>query len=231
MHIADINIEARKLVDADSTSYSDADLLRRVNIAYEEIISKLIALNKNWSFGDSNFTSLPTGLSNLTAGTREYQFTAGWLTINSVQILDDEGVWHKLKRVSLKDIEPITEYCKTDGQPTEYAVREDFLLLFPTPASADVTLANGLKLDCQRTADLFTSAQVTTGTKTPGFASPFHILLAYKAALPYAMAYNPARVNFIMAEIIRIEKELLTFYAGRERDTKTIIKTKEITFR
>ena len=231
MNIADIQSEARALVSATSISYTDADLLRRENNAYEELVGKLIALDKNWAFGDSNYTSLPTGLSNLTAGTQEYQFSSGWLTVNSVQILDNEGIWHKLKRVFLTDIEPITEYCKTDGQPSEYAVREDFVLLFPAPAAANITAANGLKLDCQRTADLFTAAQVATGTKVPGFASPFHILIALKAALPYAMAHKKDRVNYLMAEIARIEQDMLSFYANRERDTKKVMSTAPISFR
>jgi|TARA_Y100000310_G_scaffold120477_1_gene119258 hypothetical protein len=219
MHIADINAEARALVDADTTSLTDATLLRRVNAAYEEVIGKLLALDTNWSFGDSNYTSLPTGLSNLTAGTQAYQLTSGWLNIHSVQILDDDGNWKELKPRLLKDLEPITEYQETDGEPAEYALREDFLLLFPAPAAADVTTTNGLKLIVDRTASVYTSGEVTTGTKVPGFASPWHVLLAYKMALPYAQSYKPKRVPFLVNEINRLERGLINHYSKTNKDT------------
>jgi len=219
MHIADINSEARALVDADSTSLTDATLLRRVNAAYEEVAGKLLALNTNWSWGDSNYTSLPTGLSNLTGGTQAYQLTSAWLNIKSVQVLDDDGDWHELTPRNLKDLEPITEYEATDGMPAEYALREDFVLLFPAPAAADVTATNGLKLIVDRTADVYTSAEVTTGTKVPGFASPWHVLLSYKMALPYALSYKKDRVAFIVNEIARLEKGLLDHYKKTNKDS------------
>lgn len=233
MHIADLYLETRKIVDADSNTYLDADILRRLNAAYEEIAGKLIAINTNWLWGDSNYTSLPTGLSNLTAGTQAYQFTSNWLTVQTVKIKNAAGDWITLDRVNLKDIEPIEEYQSTNGMPNEYAVREDFILLFPAPAAADVTATNGLQIVTQRTADVFTSAQVTTGTKTPGFASPYHILLAYKTALPYAQSYKPDRVPFIVNEITRLEKELLDFYSKRDKDTylRKKITTKRICHR
>lgn len=217
--IVDINLEARSLVDADSTTYADATLLRRVNQAYEKWVGKIIELDTNWLFGDSNYTSLPTGTSNLTAGTQNYQFTSGWLTVQSVKVLDVNSNWTELKRIDLKDIQPIEEYQATNGLPTEYAVREDFVLLFPAPAAASVTTTNGLQIVYQRTADVFTAAQVVTGTKTPGFASPFHYLLSYEAALPYALTYKPERVPLIEAKIQQMGRDLLSFYSKRDKDT------------
>ena len=217
--IVDINLEARALVDADSTSMPDAMLLRRINQAYEKWVGKIIALDTNWLFGDSNYTSLPTGLSNLTAGTQAYQFTSSWLTVQSVKVLDVNSNWTELKRIDLKDIQPIEEYQATNGLPAEYAVREDFILLFPAPAAANVTTTNGLQVVYQRTADVFTAAQVVTGTKTPGFASPFHYLLSYEAALPYALSYKQDRVGLIETKIQQVGKDLLDFYSKRDKDT------------
>ena len=233
MTIADINTLARFLVEADTTSLSAANLLITVNAAYEEVIGKLLDLDTNWSFGDSNYTSLPTGLSNLTAGTQAYALTSGWLNIHSVQILDNDGDWKELTPVNLKDIEPITEHYETDGEPLEYALRENFLLLFPAPAAADVTATNGLKIIVDRTASVYTSAEVTTGTKTPGFASPWHDVIAYKAALPYAIKYKPERVALLMSEIARKERELYDHYSKTFKDTikRPIMEAKTIEHR
>jgi len=235
MHIADIITEARKLVDADSTSYLDADILRRVNIAYEEVVGKLIALDKNWNFGDSNYTSLPTGLKTLTAGTKEYTFDSTLLTIMGASVLDDSGLWHTLSLIDEMEIVKsgidLAEYEKTDGLPWAYAKRENFIVLYPAPAAAKVTVTNGLKVYFQRTADVFTAAQVTTGTKTPGFASPYHILLSMKAALPYAISYKPERVPYLLNEINRIEKEMIDFYSIRGKDEKAVMRNRGISFR
>jgi hypothetical protein len=174
---------------------------------------------------------LPTGYSNLVAGTQAYQFNSGWLTIESVKIKDVNGDWVTLDRVNLKDIEPIEEYESTNGMPYQYAVREDFILLFPAPAAANVTTTNGLQVVYARTADIFTAAQVTTGTKTPGFASPFHYLLSYEAALPYALTYKQDRVALIEAKIQQTGKDLIDFYSKRDRDILKRFVNKTITHR
>ncbi|MDD5013904.1 MAG: hypothetical protein PHW73_02235 [Atribacterota bacterium] len=233
--IADINTLARKLVDADTTSYTAADLLIAINQAYEEVVGDLIALDKNWNFGDTNYTSLPTGLSNLVAATQSYAINSGFLSVIGVSVLDNNSIWNVLtpidERAILDSGIDLDEYQKTDGLPAEYAKREGFVVLYPAPAAANITATNGLKIICQRTADVFTSAQVTTGTKTPGFASPYHPILSYKAALPYAISYKPERVPAIISEINRLERKLKEFYAQRAKDERTIITNSYISFR
>jgi len=234
-NITDVNAEARKLVDADSTSYTDADLLRRVNQAYEEVVGKLIALDKNWNFGDSNYTSLPTGLQTMTAATHEYAFVSTFLTIVGASVEDNSGDWHTLDLIDEQDILKsgidLEEYETTDGLPTKYAKRENFIVLYPAPSAATTTLTSGLKVYFQRTADVFTAAQVTTGTKTPGFASPYHYLLSYKAALPHALSYKKDRVAMIMSEIARMERDMLDFYTQRGKDERSVMSNRGISFR
>jgi len=232
MTITDINAEARALCDANSVSYTDADLLRRVNAAYEEIIGKIIGSDRTWQFGDSNYSSLPTGLQNLVADQQPYPFDSAQLNIIRVEVKDANGIWHTLNPIDWSGIDfALPEYQKVSGLPLEYAKRENFLLLFPAAAADKVTLSNGLKVYFQRTADLFTSGQVSTGTKTPGFASPFHVLLAYKAAIPYCMSFKKDRVAPLTAKVIEIERDLLAFYSRRERDVPPVMTTKPIRFR
>ena len=56
MNIANINTEIRDLTDSNSTSLTDATLLRRVNTAYETVISWIITADGTWQFDDTNFT-------------------------------------------------------------------------------------------------------------------------------------------------------------------------------
>lgn len=222
MTVGDIAILSRFLVDADATSYTNANLLININNSYERVIGNIIAENTNIIIGDSRFTTLPTGLANLVAGTQSYRLTtldANWLTIHTVKVLDSSGDWVELDLINLKDVEPFEQYQETDGLPLEYAIREDFLMLFPAPAAANVTTTNGLQVVFERTANVFSSAELTTGTVIPGFASPYHELLSFEAAIPYAIKYKPKRVQFLRTRAKEIEKDLMRFYARRDKDT------------
>lgn len=219
MNIADINQEARDLVDADTTSYPATTLLRRCNSAYEEIIGDLIALDKIFKFGDTNYSDQPFGTFNLVAGQQDYLYSDTLLAIERVEVKDNSGNWTKLTLLDERKIDDaLSEYEKTDGLPAEYAVRANSLFLYPAPAIAQTTLTAGGKIYFRRTADIFTSAEVTTGTKTPGFASPYHILIAYKAALPYARLYKPERVNSFEREIQRLHSKLMAHYNNQNKD-------------
>ncbi len=222
--IADLNAEARALVDADSTSYPAADLLRRVNDAYEESVSIIIGCDGRWQFDDTNFTDFPIGKATLVAGTKDYPFDVTHLEIERVEVLDNSGIWHQLDPLDISQIDgAINEFMKTDGLPQYYDKNGASVVLYPGPANGSVTLVAGLKVFFQRTAAIFTSAEVTTGTKKPGFASPHHYLISYKAALPYAMAYKKDRVPLLMAEIAKREEKLIEHYSRREKDRRKVM--------
>jgi hypothetical protein len=247
MTISDINVLARYLVDADTTSLTAAQLLIFVNNAYEDIAGKLIALDTNWNWGDSNYTSYPTGLKTLTSSTEAYQLTGDYastgintttplLTFMGASVKDVNGNWQTLEHITQWQIQnegfDPAEFFETDGLPRFYELREDFLVLYPAPDNGvSVTLTNGLKVFFQRNADLFTSAQVSTGTKVPGFAGPYHQILAYKAALPYALKFKPERVNMIEKKIAELERGLMEFYAKRDKSEQPNITMRPISFR
>lgn len=230
--IADIQAETRLLTDSDTVSYPASDLLRRCNDAYEEIVGIIIGCDGLWQFDDSNFTNFPIGTTTLVAGQNDYSFDVAMLEIERVEVLDISGIWRLLNPIDKSQIDiAISEFMKTNGIPIYYDKQGASILLYPAPASADVTLASGLKVYFQRTAAIFTSAEVTTGTKVPGFASPHHYLISYKAALPYAQSYKPQRVPFLMTEIKRRTDLLIKDYSRRELDRRKFISTKGIIHR
>jgi hypothetical protein len=229
MTIANIVAEARALVDATSSSFPDATMLRRVNQAYEEVVGKLIALDRKWKFDDSNYSDLPIGTGTLVASQQDYAYDSALLSIERVEVKDNSGNWHKLEYIDEAEItEALAEYLETAGLPEKYALRANSIFLYPAPSAAACTLASGLKIYFQRTASLYTCTTYTagvctagtyyTGTREPGFASPYHVLLAYKAALPYALTYKKDRVNTILAEISRLETEMLSLASNKMRD-------------
>lgn len=239
MTIADLQTLARYLCDANSTSLTDANLLIFINKAYERITGKLITATGDgpWPFGDSNYTAFPTYTMNLTNSTAEYQIDSLTtpLTIMAVEVMDESGNYYPLKPITLKQIQETgtaqTEFNETDGEPAYYEKRENMIVLYPAPDNGvSVTLTNGLKIFFLRTADVFTSAQVTTGTKQPGFPSPWHDILAYEAALLYCLNYKPDRVAFLQGERNSREKELFEFMSMRDQDVRPIMTMKKVSF-
>lgn len=220
--ITDINLETRALCDADSTSYTDATLLRRINDAYEAVVGVIIGCDGLWQFDDTNFTDFPVGTTTLINSQNDYAFDATMIEIERVEVKDISGIWQILYPIDKSQISgAIDEFYKTDGLPLYYDKQGASILLYPAPDNGvSVTLASGLKVYFKRTASIFTAAEVTTGTKQPGFASLFHYLLSYKAALPYALSYKKDRVPILMAEIAKREKELVKHYSRREQDRR-----------
>ena len=237
MNIADINILARLLTGTDTNSYTAANLLIAVNASYERITGRILEETSggNWPYGDANYTAFPTYTLDLTNSTAEYQFDSlvTPIVIMGVEVLDNNSLWHVLSPITLEDIRrqgiAQVEYQKTDGRPIEYEKRENIIILYPAPDNGvSVTLTAGLKIFFLRTSDNYTSAQVTTGTKVPGFPSPYHDILAYEAAYTFAVAKGLSNINLLKAELDKRERGLLKLISKRNQDERPIMTMREI---
>ena len=233
MTISDLEQEARDLCDADSTSYPAATMLRRVNSALETLVSKIINAAGTWEYDDTNYTDLPIGKGTLVEGQSSYSFASKYLQIKNIKILDADGTtWHLIHPIDQSQVGyPLEDELITDGLPYRYDKLGDTINLYPAPTASDVTLASGIKIEFTRTADLFTSAQVTTGTKEPGIPSPWHVTIAKMAALPYCKSYKKDRVAQLQRDIEMETKELINHYGQRERDSRKVMTMSPISFR
>ncbi len=235
MTIADINLETRALCDADTTSYPAATLLRRVNAAYEKIVGKIMCQDGNWQFDDTNFTDFPIGKTTLVATQKDYTFDTSHLAIEKVGVLDENGDEYFLTPLDRNDLDkPWDEYFDTDGIPEYYDKDGGSVILGPGPATGSVTMAAGLIVYFRRTADIFletTPGTPDSATKKPGFASPFHMLICYEAAIPYCLSYKKDRVPLFEKKAMDLEKACLDFYAKREKDERNVMSNAPIKFR
>jgi len=248
MDIAAINALARRFTGTEVNSYTAAQLLVDVNNSYERITGKILVENAGgkWKYGDANYTAFPTYTFNLTNGTAAYDINALLgtgtypdshepLLILGIEVADQNGIYHLLDPITLEDIHKQgfsqSQYLSTNGRPIEYEKREHMLVLYPAPDNGvSVTLTNGLRVFFLRTADRFTSAEVTTGTKEPGFPSPWHDILAWEAAHTFAVAKGLSNVNLLEAGVNKREKGLLDFIAKRNQDDRPIMTNKPIVF-
>lgn len=157
------------------------------------------------------------------------------LTIFGVEILNNSGIWQPLNPISFESIRrqgiAQVEYFKTDGRPLEYEKREHIIVLYPAPDNGvTVTLTGGLKIFFLRTADIYTAAQVTTGTKVPGFPSPWHDAIGYAVAYIVAIANDMPRANKLLQLALLKEKELLDFISRRDQDNRKVMTGKKIMY-
>ena len=236
MIIADIEILTRLLVNKNSTSLTAAQLLILENKYYEEINGRILAEMGGRDWGDLNYTAFPTFTISMTNGTRAYDLNAISTTplqILGVEVQDQDSNWHPLDRITLADIHKLeigeVDYQETNGRPREYIIRDSQLALYPAPDNGvSVTLTNGLKIFYTRTADVFTSAQVTTGTKTPGFPAPWHDMLSYGPAYDIAVTEGLPNARQLRAEYDRKMRELLDFISRRNQDVRPIMTTRGI---
>ena len=236
MTIADLNTLARFLTKTNSTSFTNAELLILVNKHYEHVVGRIITETSgaDWQFGDRNYEAFPTFTITMSSGVAAYDLNDAAsvpLTVYGVEVQDNSGDWHPLNKTSFRKIREggtaQPEYTPTSGFPREYELRDSQIVLYPAPDNGvTVTLTNGLRLYYLRTADIFTSAQVTTGTKEPGFPSPWHDLLAFGPAYDYAIANGLPFASHFKSEYDRKMKDLLSFMGKRDQDARPTIKPK-----
>ena len=225
--------EIRDLTDTDSTSYTIAAIIRRVNAAYEELVGDIVNADGTWQFDDTNHTDLPRGLGTLVEGQETYSFASEYLQIQQIEVLDTHNQYIKLQPIDVLDLRDQSpqEYFGVDssgnpqtGLPQYFDQVGDTIFLYPAPTAGQVTLTNGIRVWFKRTVDLFTTSDTS---QSPALPSPYHVLLAYMAALPYDAKYHQQRVPWLERKIGSpdpvspyyggMRKSLVEFYAQREK--------------
>ena len=241
--------EIDRLCDSDDTSYPRLDKTSRVNNALEQVASWLIGADGTWEWDDTNYTTKPRGVGTLVEGQEAYSFTSEYLTIRQVEVLDTGSPAHfrKLRPIQDLDLGSLSpeEYfgLESDGSPAKgrplyYDKEGDTITLYPAPSSTGVTLASGIRVWFQRTAQLFTAVSTTaTDLTEPGFPSTHHPVLAYMASLPYCMTYKKDRVALYISIIgdteppTGLKRGLLNIFSKRGRDERNVMTSKSINFR
>lgn len=228
---------ARRLTGTvgDTAAWSDADLLVDLNAELERLGGVILTetAGGRWKWGDINYTALPTYTMNLVAGTAFYQIDAltGPLMILGAEVADQDGNYHLLDPITLDDIHGLgfaqSQYMSTNGRPIQYEKREHAVVLYPTPAAANVTLASGLRIFFLRGMSAITSVTDTTAI---GFPLPWHKALAFGTAHTFAVAKGLANEMSLERNAQKWEKQLLKFISKRNQDERPIMTMKDIIY-
>lgn len=223
------------LCDTSPTSYPVVDKTRRINNALQRVIGWIIGADGVWQFDDSNYTNLPIGTADLVAGQQGYTFAQEFLDMLTVKVKDINGHWQIIKPLDQKETGiALEELALVNGFPQYYDKNADGLKLIPAPSASVVTLTAGLKVEFQRTGVAFTAAD---DDEESGFASPYHVILAYMASVPYCMSYKKDRVAWLEKQIgdtvppSGMKRDIIQFYSRRSKDERKIATMKPIRFR
>ncbi len=209
----------------DTATYSNADIARNSNNWYRRAINLIWETVGDWEYDDTNYSTLPNATTDLVDAQSEgicqadYELPSGAQTVERVEVMDSDGDYVLMKSITKEQIkdEAMTEMFEESGMPEYYDMVGRSIILYPTPATADVTLTAGLKVYVSRDISEFNA---TTTTREPGFANNFHRFISVGNALDYANAKGMTdKVSIYREQIATIQKEMQEFYARRhERD-------------
>lgn len=218
MTITDIVNKIYFYTKTNSSTYTAADMLLAINTAYDRVVSLIMDTDGRWEWDDNNNTDFPIATATLTADQQDYALSVTHLNLLRIEVKDESGNWKRLLPFSQSDIkgsESLTDFYKTSGAPIYYDVLGSSVFLYPPP---DYTQAASLKIYFKRGGANYTSAEVTTGTKVPGFNSLYHDLIPLWASYDYATANNQKNANRLLANIQMKEDALEADYSQRNLD-------------
>jgi hypothetical protein len=220
MTITDLINKTYFYTKTNANSLPTANMLLLLNNAYERVASLIMKSDGIWEYDDSNQVDLPIATTALVNGQKDYTLYTDHIAIERVEMLNPDGVtWRLLKPIDMHEIErqSLESYKGVPGTPVEYDKVGETIFLYPTP---NYSQAASLKLYFQRAPILFTGADVTAGTKIPGFNSLYHDLIPLWASYDYAIANQMPNAGGLLAEIQRKEMALQEDYSRRNKDVK-----------
>lgn len=219
MQISDIVARIYRNTKTNASSYPAADMLIDINTALNHVVSKINQCDDRWQWDDTNQTDLPIATTATVSGQKDYSLSTSHLTIDRVEIMDTAGNWTELNPIDQHDVkrEALAQYLKTPGLPIEYDKIGSSIFLYPTP---NYSQAASIKIYFTRGPAEFTSAEVSTGNKQPGFNTLFHDLIPLWVSYDYATINGLNSANGFFNAIQRKEQEMVDFYGLRSRDER-----------
>lgn len=173
------------LTNTDTTQYPLKAITRAVNKWGKIVWSWIFEAYGGWLYDDSNNTDLPTATTTITANQVDYSVPATALTIRGLEIKTSGGSWYPLQPITEEQIRQKgiaeAQFMNTPGQPAFYLAYANSFKIYP---ACNYTQAASLRVSFSRGSTQFAS---TDTTKSPGFVSEFHEVLAVGAAYEYAI--------------------------------------------
>lgn len=207
-----------------TSSYTLAQKTLDINSAYVHFFNLASRASGKQQIDDTNNSTLPLLLSDLTSGTANYSFkvdeaspTNQVLELQKLRIKDANGKWTDYLTQIDKNETDISQFQDITGTPEYFDLIGDNVVFYPTPS---YTSANGIEFTVTRTPVYFLTSDTT---KKPGIPDMFDEYLVIRPAyffctmkgLPQAKAYGDA--------MLMMEKEAKQYYANRNKTFQDVI--------
>jgi len=221
MNVSELDADVDFLCGSTSATYSPTNKRRNMNIAYRDVASIIWENDGGWRYDDSNATDRPKASTTLVHNQQDYSLPSTAQRVNRIEILDSAGNYIKLRPLDMNEVKTgLPEFLGGNvGMPLYYELVGRSVLLYPTPASGSVTVTDGLTVYVDRD---ITDLALTATTTEPGFASSFHRILSYAAAIDFTQD-NQQR-QFLAVQKDRLEKMMDRFYSKRAPEIKSKVK-------
>jgi len=247
MTLSDINSKISLFTGADTTAagFSTADRVISINNYKDRVLSAILQSQDDIDFDDYSITSAyPIGIRNMVANQQDYKFSSAlWalmgveggsnasnatiapLKIKRVEVSYDGTNWNEAFPIDVN--ERSTDNTQTTinniFQTTRpyYDVQSNAIFLYPVPTAA---VTGGIKIWFDRIMTDYTSSDLTTGTKVPGFDSIFHPILAYGPAYEFGFAVGKDNTDSVKKELEQLMAEMRLHYGSKDRDRNWSLK-------
>lgn len=208
------------LCGSTSGTYPDSDKMRNMAIAYQGVATTIWESDPTYSWDDRNNTDGPVAYRTLGNLSASYLIPTTALRVRGVEVKNGNGDWMKLAPVTYEELHMSPEeYLTGGGTPIKYMIEGNEIRLFPTPMTGYVTLSSGMAV---RLARAVTEPAVSATTSEPGFATAFHRILSYSAALDFTQ--DSQTRDFLIGQKARLERGLSKFYSKWAPEYKPKIK-------
>lgn len=199
------------------------EFTRLSNTWYKRAVNWIWEAENAWEYDDSNQTDLPIATTDLVAEQQDYEMPSSALTVNRVEVMDNEGNYKLLSpfdQTEQKD-SAMSEFLETPGMPSYYDLIGRSIFLYPKPAAANVTTSAGLKLYFDRDIVELESTDTTT---EPGFAANFHRILSLGACRDYSLGKEMySKLNVIKPQLEELKQSIQKYYNRRDQSSHTRI--------
>lgn len=195
-----------------------------MNEANRKVLTVIFKSYGGWIYDDANQTDLPQAADNLVSGTAKYALPTDALTVNRVEVKDNNGNWGRVDAYSQETVtDSLTDFAGTSGTPILYRLIGNTIEFAPTP---DYNSTGGFKVFFDRDSVNFA---YTDTTKTPGFASTFHNALAVGASIEWIKVKQPDSkvLPSLNNDWVKYEQDISDFYISRWTDLKPKIITRQ----
>ncbi len=212
-----------------TSSYTLAQKTLDINNAYVHFLRIAMRASGKQQVDDTNNSTLPLLLSDLTSGTANYPFkvdeaspTNQILELQKLRIKDSNGKWTDYLTQIDKNTHDVSQYQDITGTPECYDLIGNNVVFYPTP---NYSTADAIEFTVTRTPIYFLTSDTT---KKPGIPDMFHEYLVLRPAYFFCVSKGLAQAKAYGEAMMMMERDIKDYYSKRNITYTDVITTEEV---